>query len=214
MKYLLALFLFCAFDSSAQDELNTDKDPYAGVKGHPFLLDEWMKGTIKFNSGRVLDQFKLKFDIARNVLLLQFQGSAFAAEAKVVSFTIYTKGKKSADSLVFRRGFPAFENNNAEVFYHVLCDGPTKLLKYPKKVISEEKKLVSATNRSFEQQDSFYLLKDGAMIKILPDKTSLLASLSDKSDELKKFVAEKDLKLRGEEDYLLVVNRYNELKKE
>lgn len=212
MKSLLALLVFCALQSSAQDQVNTDKDPYAGVKGHPYLVDEWMKGTIKFNSGRVLDQFKLKFDIARNVLLLQYQGSAFTAEAKVIAFTMYTKSKKGADSIVFRRGFPQFEENAADVFYHVLCDGNTKLLKYPKKVISEEKKLLAATNRSFEQQVSFYLFKDGVMVRISEDKP-LLSALSDKSEELKKFVAEKELKLRSEEDYLLVVNRYNELKK-
>lgn len=205
--------LFFAIHSHAQDEVNLEKDPYAGVKGHPFLIDEWLKGTIKFNSGRVLDQFKLKLDIARNILMMQFKGSAFAAEAKVVSFTLYPGAKKGSDSLVFRRGFPEFDGNGQDVFYQVLCDGDAKLLKYPKKVISEEKKLIQATNRSFLQQQTFYLLKDGAMTKISDDKAALLSSLSDKSDELKKFIAEKALKLRSEEDYLLVVNRYNELKK-
>jgi hypothetical protein len=211
MNRLLAVLLALSVSASAQESGLPDKNQYAGVKGHPFLQDEWLNGFIKFSNGRKMDQFRLKFDIASNQLLLQFQGSAFAAESKVVEFTMYTKNKKSEDSLLFRKGFPAADGNTAETFYQVVGDGKIKLLRYVRKVISEEKKLVTATNRSFEREEAYYLLKDGSMAKISDDRYAMLSLLPDKSEELKKFIVEQDLKMRSENDYLKVVKKYNEL---
>jgi hypothetical protein len=214
MKLLLACLLLSCISTSAQltDEPKVNKDnQYAGVRGHPFLQDEWVVGTIRFSSGRVMDQFKLKFDIAQNLLLLQFSGSSFAAESKVNEFVMYPKGKKSKDSLVFKKGFPKVDQNDGETFYHILSEGTIKLLRYPRKVISEEKKLVTAVNRSFEYEEYFYLVKAGELIKINDPKSSIVDLLGDHVDELKKFIADNQLRMRTGEDLAKVVGKYNEL---
>ena len=106
MKYIawcLLLLSQCALgQTSKEDDLNT-------ITGNPYLLKEWSDGVVRFTSGRTVNQFKLKFDCLKNMLLLQFNGSAFAAESKVQEFVMYPKNK---DSLLFRRGFPVTEKTS------------------------------------------------------------------------------------------------------
>ena len=47
------------------------------ISGNPYLFKDWCNGTVRFSSGRVMNQFKLKFDVLKNQLLLQFNGSAW-----------------------------------------------------------------------------------------------------------------------------------------
>src|SRR5262245_42784000 len=104
MKQILWCLLLLAQSIFGQDD--------SDISGNPYLFKDWSNGTVRFSSGREMKQFKLKFDAFRNQLLLQFEGSTFAAESKVQEFVLLQK----KDSLVFRKGFPPNENT----FYQVL----------------------------------------------------------------------------------------------
>ena len=95
--------------AAAQDVQNSDID---NASGSPYLLKDWSDGVVIFKSGRVVKQFKLRFDCARNRLMLQFDGASFAAESHVKEFILYTKTGKNKDSLVFRKGYPSVDKNN------------------------------------------------------------------------------------------------------
>src|SRR5688500_16843421 len=113
LLWLLLLPSYGAFAQTFPQSNETVKakaGDYIGVAGNQFFLKEWSDGVIRFTSSKVSDKFKLKFDAAQNRLLLQFNGSTFAAESKINEFVMYTRNKK--DSFVFRKGFPTTDRGN------------------------------------------------------------------------------------------------------
>lgn len=209
---VLWLLLFVGYQGFAQ---NNDKSKsfgdYDGVSGNPYFLKDWSEGIIRFSSGKVTDKFKLKFHSAQNRLLLQFNGSTFAAESKVNEFVMYTKNKK--DSFWFRKGFPDTERGNEETYYQVLETGPVTLLKLAAKNIVEEKDILSTKpSRHYEDVEQFYILRDGVMYKIDKETARLQDILIDRKEELNNYISEQQLKMRSAEDFTKVVRKYNELK--
>jgi hypothetical protein len=200
------LFYAASFGQDDRPDLNTE------LFGNPYIIREWSDGAVKFTSGRVVYQFKLRFDCVRNMLLLQFQGSTFAAESKVREFVMYTSKKK--DSLVFRKGYPAVHKGTENTYYHVLLEDKLQLLRLVSKNIVEEKELVSSTNATrghLEEDEKYYLLKDGVMIHLPAEKEEILKALPDKADALSAFISEKRLRFRTPEDYTLLARKYIEL---
>ena len=201
-----------AFAQSYADPVEDAKSKDYNIAGNPYLFKDWNAGVVKFNSGRVVSQFKLKFDCVRNQLLLQFNGTSFAAESKIREFVIYPKGMKSADSMVFRRGFPAVGNGTVETFYQILAEGKVTLLRrYAKNIVEEKHHVASNVSRHFEDEENYLILRDGAITQADPNNGGLLALLNDKSDDLKKYIADEKLKMKTPEDHAKLVKKYNEL---
>ena len=193
-------------ESANASELNSE------MYGNPYLIREWSDGAVKFTSGRVVKQFKLKFDCVTNQLLLQFQGSTFAAESKVKEFVMYTAKKK--DSLVFRKGYPPVQKGTENTYYHVLVDDKVQLVRLISKNIIEEKELVSSTNGTrgrLEDDEKYYLFKDGVMVHLPEEKEEILKAFTDKADVLSDFINEKKLRFRTYQDYTALVKKYVEL---
>ncbi len=197
------------FGQSA-DKVKSSSGEYEGIAGNPYFLKDWSDGIIRFSSGKVTDKFKLKFNAAQNRLLLQFSGSTFAAESSINEFVIYTKNKK--DSFLFKKGFPASDRGNAETFYEVLEDGQVTLVKLSTKDIIEQKEILESKKlRHYQDVEEYYLVKEGMMHKISKESAHIADILSDRRDELKKFISEQQLKMRTADDYAKVVKRYNDL---
>jgi hypothetical protein len=212
MKWL-CIFLIISYhhgfaQSSSDPTANTGE--YIGISGSPYFLKDWSEGVIRFTSGKVTDKFKIRFNSAQNRLILEFNGSAFAAESKVNEFVIYTRKKK--DSFLFRKGFPSIGNSNKETFYQVLETGQVTLLRLPIKEIIEEKSIYGPKpTRHYQDLDEFYLLVNGTMHKVDKDIKSIEDILSDRWQELKSYISEHQLRMTTMEDLTKVVKKYNEL---
>jgi|SRR5215831_15322313 len=214
MKHALWLFILCLQVSATSfgQEARQQEINYDNIIGNPYLFKDWSDGVIRFTSGRTVTQFKLKFDCLKNQLLLQFDGSTFAAESKVREFVIYQKGGKNRDSIIFRKGYPAVDKATEETFYQVLFQGKVLLLKLISKNIIETKELVGGSvTRKLEEAESYYLLQNGSMIKLSLDKNELLQSLPEKSDQLSQYIASEQIRLRTADDLIKVIKKYNEL---
>ena len=211
---ILWLFIIAGLNGFGQtvDNTKTSSGTYEGISGNPYFNKDWADGIIRFSSGKVTDKFKLKFNVAQNRLLLQFNGSTFGAESKIDEFVMYTKNKK--DSVVFKKGFPDTDRGNAETFYQVLENGPATLVKLTAKDIIEEKEILeSKKSRRYEDVEAYYLLKEGTMHKLDRENAPIADILSDHRDELRTFISEQQLKMRTSEDYTKVVKKYNDLRK-
>jgi hypothetical protein len=208
--WCLLLLVQQGFTPTAAQELkNTDID---NASGSPYLIDDWSDGAVTFKSGRVVKNFKLRFDCARNRLMLQFEGSSFAAESQVKEFVLYTKSGKNKDSLIFRKGFPAIDRSNQETFYQILLSGKATLLRLVTKNIIEEKQLVNSTNHHrLEEEDFYYLLQDGAMINLPKNKDELVSKLPAQTDPMKQFVAQQSFRMEKADDFIKIISKYNEL---
>lgn len=211
MKYMLWYLLFLVQQAWAQTpEPAISEDQITNASGNPYLFKDWMEGVVLFKSGRVVKQFKLRFDCARNRLMLQYGGASFAAESQVKEFILYTP--KNKDSMLFRKGFPAVDKNTEDTYYQVLVNGKAVLLRLFIKVLIEEKQLVNANNHSrLENEEYYYLLQDGAMTSLPKDKEELLKKLPAQPDQLKQFVAQQSFRMDKAEDYVRIITKYNEL---
>ena len=164
---LLLIGQFTLAQSSNKPEGTAD---YNEASGNPYLFKDWSDGVIRFSSGRTVNQFKLKLDCARNQLILQFNGSSFAAESNVREFVMYTRSGRKKDSLVFRKGFPAFEKATENTYYQVLFEGKIVLLRLFSRNIIEEKEIVSTNGNAkhrMEEVETYFLL-EGADMSLLP----------------------------------------------
>lgn len=217
-KYLFYLISICGclllLQNTAQSQIdNPDKDVNGELYGNPYIIKDWSEGLVKFTSGRVVKQFKLRFDCVRNQLVLQFQGSTFAAESKVKEFVMYTGSRNKKDSLVFRRGYPASDKGNENTFYQVLLEGKTQLLRLISKNVVEEKELISSgrARGRLEEEEKYFLVKDGAMILLPPDKTQILSALPGQANTLGQFITDNNLRFKTQADYIQLAKKYNEL---
>ncbi len=217
MKVLASVIMVLSFGwASAQTTENTgsNNDPpiYNDVSGTPYVIRDWSEGVIRFSSGRVTDQFKIKFDCITNHLMLQFKGSSFATESKVREFVMYSKSGAGKDSMVFRKGFPVTKKANEETFYQVLAEGKTMLLLLHIKQITEEQQIASKViYRRIRDEQEYYLLKDGAMAVLPTDKSSIIQTLNDQSEKIQQFINEHQIKFRNAEDFRKLIVYYNSL---
>jgi hypothetical protein len=184
------------------------------VTGNPYLFKDWSDGVVRFASGRSMTQFKLKFDCFKNILLLQFDGNVFAADAKVNEFVLYTKTGKTKDSMLFRKGFPAIDRFSDATYYQVLFQGKVQLLRLILRNVIEEKQIVTVngqTSRHLESAEQYYLFQNG-QLALLPDsKSELATSFKDQKAAIAAFIDNQQLKMRNADDFVQVVNKYNEL---
>jgi hypothetical protein len=213
MKFMLWALLLLSFSSFAQNDVDrVSEADVNSAAGNPYLFKEWNEGVVVFSSGRVVKQFKLRFDCVNNRLMLQFEGTAFAAESKVKEFTIYTKSGKNKDSLVFRKGFPAVNGCTEDTYYQVLVSGKASLLRLFSKTVLIDKQLVQqGNNRRLEDKEVYYLLQDGAMVELPKNKNDLVAALPVQKDGLKEFVGQQSMKMEKPDDFVKIITKYNEL---
>ena len=216
MRIVLAVCLFLYLphvfaQNPASDNAAERATNFSDVAGSPYLFRDWSDGLVHFSSGRLLKQFKLKFDCAQNKLMLQFNGSTFAAESNISEFVIFQKNGKKTDSLHFKKGFPKYGKATEETFYQVLTEGPATLLHLFTKNILEEKQITATSpSRRYLDEEKFFLLHNNQLSEIGREKNSLAYLLPDKSEEIKHFIDENDLKMKSAADYTKVIRKYNE----
>ncbi len=217
MKGLCLLLLLSCWEggfAQTTDRVTTSQDApiYNDVSGSSFLIKDWSEGVIRFSSGRVSTQFKLKFDCVKNQLNLQFGGSTFATESKVKEFVIYTKNGNTRDSMIFRKGFPAADKGNEETYFQVLVEGKAMLLCLHLKHIAEEQQLASkVVYRRITDQEIYYLLKDGKMTELPNDKFLIVEKFPEHAEHMRKYISEQQLKFRNAPDYVKLIVYYNTL---
>lgn len=213
MKQILWCLLFVSGSCFSQTkEPNKPGSEYDGVAGSPYLLKDWVNGTVYYKNGRVVTQFKLRFDCPRNYLQMEFKGQTFSPQtASITSFVLYPKN--SRDSMIFRKGYPPSGTYNAETFYQVLTTGKAVLLYVLAKIIVESKDILpSSTKRFFEDEDEFFLFSNGAITKLIKnDREKLAAQFPAQQASLLKFMNDEELKMRSAEDFMKFTAKYNEL---
>lgn len=207
-----ALLLISAGAFSQSNEPARPVNEYDGVAGSPYLFDDWVKGTVYYKNGRIVSQFKLKLDVCRNFVLMEFKGQTFApANASITSFILYPKNSK--DSMVYRKGFPALDNYNNETFYHVMTTGKSSLLHILVRAIVEHKDLLASSSKKFfEDQEHYFLLVNGALIQlVIDDREKLAKQFPAQETALLRFMNDEQLKMRTGDDFKRFATKFEEL---
>lgn len=180
------------------------------VEGSRFFLDDWSPGIIFMSDGYRAEKFKLKLDLESNELLFLHEGQPLVVVNPVKEFVLTPVA--GGDSFLFRKGFDSYDKNNGETYYQVLQDGEVVLLKHTLKYISERKEYnKAATIKEYTTVTSYFIAKkDGSIVKVKREKSSLLAAIGDSSGKLLLWSDKKKNRARTEKEMIELVRAYNE----
>lgn len=181
----------------------------AEVIGSAFLADDWMPADVKNVKGQSFRDVKLKYDVLEEqVYFLGRSGEAMLFSVPLSEFSIR---KRADDIQTFRSGFPSMDKNTDRSFYQVLVDGNAKLLKKYSKKITENRAYNSATvEKKIVDNVNYFIFEDGKITSIRKDKKALIAGLLRK-DAVQKYLSDKAVSVKNEEDLINVIMHYNSL---
>ncbi len=215
-RYCLILILLCAnFCVQAQFIQDISGKPvltknYLNIKGSAYLYNDWQKGIVKLNNGKVYKNVFLKYDLVNDELFFKKPSSdeILGFVDDIFEFSITTDVK----TLNFKKGFPPAERFTKNSFYEILQGVTVTLLKKQTKVILETKAYNAAsTDRQFDENIAYYVFINNKTERIKKDKKSLIAALSDKKDAVEEYINKEKLKFKTDEELIAVIKFYNEL---
>lgn len=181
-------------------------DTYTEVKGTPYLVNSWCKGSVKFSNGNILKNEDLMYDMVSGQVLYKKAGSEdviMAFSDPIKSFSINVDGK----------GRNFIKNKTDNAFFEVLYDGPTKLVKQSQKFINEQSQYGSATKAKVIEEKSIYFLlpTNGDKIQLSKDKKATLAAMGNKQSAIDAYIKKEGLNLKNENDLIKIAQYYNTL---
>jgi hypothetical protein len=187
---------------------------YVEVDGNPYLFSDWVSGSVNLQDNKSLTA-TLKFDICNNHLLFQSKdGTALELKNDARSFVLNTGDKALSDisPLVFVNGYPPVGQRTESSWFQLIADGKTRLLKYYKKQIKEEKQFTSATTtKSFISMKYYYIFKNNQLIEVSPSKKEIFKVLNDHSSELETYAKTNNINFKSDIDLAKLFAYYNSL---
>lgn len=213
---LLCLLLIAFIDLKSQDrEVNVKAGTIPGVevfnrgsdtKGSPYLIEDWVMGGVNLNGSLYHVNQKVKYDIYRDELLIQYPKSAklmLVPTERINAFNIYTN---DGDTLRFK--------NIDQSFYEILLDGSVTLLTSYNKYLLEADKGGSYSTRADNEivagKNKFYLrIGNGELNQIKMSLKSISSMLPEYTQVLKTFVKKNSLNLKEKEDLIKLIAYHN-----
>jgi hypothetical protein len=185
------------------------------VEGSPFYPEEYYLAIVFVKNGKKYNDVRVKFNLQENLLLFKLPDGTEMSAVTPVNKIIFTDTSEGGMMLnrVFENGFASIDKQNEQTYYEVLDSGKVKLLKCYSVSYDDRKYYAQASiTRVFLQKEKYYIrLMDGTMRKIGKGAAALLSLFTDKKNELQKFISEKNLKCRKENDWRKVIAYYNSL---
>jgi hypothetical protein len=212
LSITLLLTLLISFTASAQsyfqdvDGKTILEKSEINIIGSPFFNTEFIEGKITLTNGKKYDKIPLKYNTFKDELYFKNP-----KDGSLLSFVVPVK-EFELSGTTYISGLPAIEKFTSKSYYGLLADGKIKLLVKNYKTIFEIKPYNSATiENKFENNESYYLLKDGAISRFKPNKKDLLILFKDKSSEIDAFLKKEKIDFKNNADLVKVFDYYGSL---
>lgn len=233
-SYLLFAFMFFLVNLRAQEYTTPEKQQnvkdlgsvgykgvvstynaaYEGIKGSPFIFEDWQDGAVLQNDSILYKGLSLKYDAYKDELLyLNTRNNTPMVMDKndITSFTL--AGSDISSSKVFVK----IPYDGKKVFMQLIYEG--KKIDFLKQYVKmlREADYQGAYNADrpydeFVEGDSYFLrLKSGEMEKIKLNRNNIIKSFPDKQQELKSYAKKNDMKLNNEQDVIKLIKYYKTL---
>ncbi len=176
------------------------------VEGSPYLLKNWVNGSVKFADAMPAKNVSLKLDLLENLLVVKGKDETENLfSAKVIEFTLNEDGNER----LFKGGFIDSKGDPIPCYLEVLYDGKTKFLVREIKTIIESKGYNTATiTKKIDDTKEYYISKG--------NNTAYLVRLTEKSiipllekPELTNFIKENKLSLKNKLDVVKLLQYYD-----
>lgn len=185
------------------------QEVYLELKGNPFLLTDWAKGSIT-TSETVVDNLNILYNEVDDQLI--FKTSKSNKEKVVLpvkEFTLVDETNGNA-TRKFSAGFAPTSATDEHTFFEVLVNGNTKLLKKNLKSISQNREYSGKIANTVIDDTNYYLVaKDNKLVKL--NKKNINKFLMSENRQLADYVQSNALHLKKEDDLIKLFNYYNTL---
>jgi hypothetical protein len=190
---------------------------YEGIKGTPYLFNEWKKGNIYLIDNTYINDVSIKYNIyTDDILYLNSKsGDSLIIDRSLInSFEI--TGDNSNNLLLFKEISLRPYKKDKSTFVKVLYDGKSKfIVKYAKTFIKADYKGAYSAGRKYDEyidDQQYYIMKDdNTPAKIKLNKKSVTKVLSDKDDKIKSYLNEHKLALDNEDDVERLLQYYDSI---
>jgi len=188
------------------------------MKGHPYLLTDFVNGYAVDLNGNLTEQKLLNYDIYANNLT--FKKVNATEDIMVVSTDTYSgfilSDANKNDYLFTKIEGSEFAKPKKTTKFYQIAKAPSK------NVIIESVKFLKDPNASgwsssslstkraeFELKTYTYVQnKNGLFVKVKPSKSSILKVFKDKKKEIAAFISEKGLTIENAQDLVPIVDYY------
>ncbi len=190
---------------------------YEGVRGTPYLFNEWKPGNIYLKDNKLIKNVNVKYNIYTDDLLYLNSSSG---DSLIIDRSMIEKfeimDNSSGNLILMEEMNIKPEKNDNAAFVRIIYDGRSKLiLKYSKIFIKANYKGPYATGNKYDEYTDkwqYYLITgENTITRIKLCKKSVIKVLSVKESKIKAFVNGQDLSLDNENDVIRVLEYYDSL---
>lgn len=187
---------------------NFNPEKYSGIRGTPFLVDKWIKGSVSISKG-VYQNLELKYNVYDNALFFNKNDESFEFQEEVISFTLMPK-EDPASHMVYKRGISGADLRGNE-FVQVLLEAEMGLYKLDVKQLTEMSEINAGIVKTFANTAKYYIGKKGKLKFLKLNKQEVLAVLSDQQEKIQAYINEKKYSFRKDTELVDVLKYYNSL---
>ncbi len=197
-------------DNSGTNAIRTFDDRYRGVRGTPFLFEDWTLGTLFLDDSTEVSNVKLNLDIANNRLYVRSNDQVVLLSKDRVryirflaDFTLFTNSKVAGLSL------------EGDPYIQVLEEGKNKLYAIRnKKYIEADYRGAYSSGQKYDEYrdaDSEYVLarEDGEVKTFKLKKKDIFEIFPVSEADLKEIIKENDVNIKSEKGLTNLVIYHN-----
>ena len=204
--------------SSAGFIMTTNMDGlYEGVRGTPYMFNEWKPGNIYLNDNTYINDVNIKYNIYTDDLLYLHSksGDSLIIDRSLInSFEI--TDDNSGNLLLFKDISLRPDKNVKSTFVKVLYYDKSKfIIKYTKTFIKADYKGAYSAGRKYDEyidDYQYYIIKDSNNpVKIKLNKKSVVKILSDRKNKIESYINEHRLNLNDEDGIAELLEYYDSI---
>ncbi|WP_127132187.1 hypothetical protein [Pseudoflavitalea rhizosphaerae] len=188
---------------------------HPAVQGSPLLQNDWAEGAVTMADGRNFYGVSLLYNLYDDILYFKRDKEMCEFTDPVLQFMFrYARGNDSVTAL-YRSGFPATGKNTERSFYEVLADGKYQLLNHRYKTLVKVKGdyVRKDEYNKFEDKTQLYLYNtDDKNITRLNNFTDLSTALGVQAGSLAGIMGKSKIKMKNENDLIMLVTALNHKK--
>ena len=186
---------------------NSNISDYSSIDGSPYLVDDFLDSKIYFSKDSVFE-IKLRYNIYDNTMEFKHNKVVFSFTNPEIIYKIDLSGN------IFIYYHDKNKNKNSS-YFQALVEGNCYLLAKKRVKYEREGKgdgIVDAKPACFVSLKDEYFLsaKDNSLVRIKNKKT-IIKTLSDKKNEISKFIKKEKISHKNIDDLIKLVKFYNSL---
>lgn len=184
-------------------------EKYSGVKGSPFLFEEWKSGSVVTERG-LYKNLKLKLDVSDHTIYFEKDALPYGFKDMVNSFVLMLNEKDSSTFQYFEKGISTAEIRPNQ-YLQVLAKGKIGLYKLNGKLLSEINEINQGIIKTFTSFSKYFVFRDNAWQQVKLNKENVLDLVKDKNEKVMAFINDKKLSAKKESDFVQIIAYYNAL---